>query len=184
MTDHEIVSPHFWKWILYVPVSGRRFRARLETNRRPRSSPGGWREPFVSQIGKGAEMTAELFNPKGLPPPGSGTYSHVARVAAGSELYFLAGQIGKRLDGTMAGSMEEQADCVFNNIRIILENTGLKPANLIKVQIFLTEAENRKIMHEAMHRILGDIKPVSTILVVKSLARPHMLIEVEAVAAR
>lgn len=103
---------------------------------------------------------------------------------AGSEIFFIAGQIGKRLDGSMAETMEEQAECVFTNIRVILENTGLTPAHLVKVQIFLTEGENRKIMHDAMHRILGDIKPTSTILVVKSLARPQMLIEVEAVAAR
>ena len=127
---------------------------------------------------------AELINPPGLPEPGSNTYHHVARVPAGSELFFLAGQTGRRLDGTMAESIQEQAECVFTNIRVILEGCGLNPSHLVKLQIFMTDREHRMIMHEARRKILGDAKPPSTVLIVKGLGRPEVLIEVDATAAR
>jgi 2-iminobutanoate/2-iminopropanoate deaminase len=127
---------------------------------------------------------AELFNPPGLPPPGSGTYHHVARVQAGSEMFFFAGQVGNRLDGTLAETIEEQTACVFTNIRVILEDMGLTPASLIKLTIYLTDREHRLVMHEARGRILSGAKPPSTVLVVKGLGRPQVLIEVDAIAAR
>ena len=50
--------------------------------------------------------------------------------------------------------------------------------------MFLTDIDNRGPLQSVQKAALGDVKPVSTLLVVKSLARPEFLFEIEAVAAR
>jgi 2-iminobutanoate/2-iminopropanoate deaminase len=149
-----------------------------------------WRRWYAAELvlnflilGENVSM-AEFLNPQGLPPPESGNYHHVARIPAGSELFFLAGQVGRRLDGTLAVGMQEQAECAFTNIKIILEGCGLTPAHLVKTQIFMIEREDRLAMNAARRKIWGDVKPPSTTLMVKSLSRPELLIEVDAIAAR
>ena len=59
----------------------------------------------------------------------------------------------------------------------------MTPAHLFKIQIFLTDVGQRDEMFKAMSDVLGDVKPANTLLVVKSLARPEILFEVEGIAA-
>jgi enamine deaminase RidA (YjgF/YER057c/UK114 family) len=125
----------------------------------------------------------EFFNPDGVAPP-QASYVHGAFVPAGADLLFVAGQVGTRPDGTLGATFAEQAECAFRNVVTVLKSRGMTPANLVKVQLFLTEVANRGPMLAAMEAAFGGAKPTSTLLVVKSLARPEYQIEVEGVAAR
>lgn len=124
-----------------------------------------------------------LFNPPGMAAP-QAAYSHGALVTAGSDLLFVAGQLGVKPDGLLGVGFDEQAEWAFRNVVTVLESQGMSPANLVKIQMFITEVEQRVPLQAAIKKAFGDAKPVSTLLVVKSLARPEFLIEVEAVAAR
>lgn len=125
----------------------------------------------------------EFFNPDGVFPP-QGNYTHGALVPAGAELLFIAGQIGVDSDGALGASIAEQAEFAYRNVVAILQSRGMTPADLIKTQTFLTDVGDRPEMQAAARAAFGDAKPASTLLVVKSLALPEFLIEVEGIAAR
>jgi enamine deaminase RidA (YjgF/YER057c/UK114 family) len=125
----------------------------------------------------------EFFNPDGVAPP-QANYVHGVFVPAGADLLFIAGQVGTRPDGKVGATFAEQAECAFRNVATVLKSRGMAPADLVKVQLFLTDVANRGPLLAAMEAAFGKVKPASTLLVVKSLARPEYQIEVEAVAAR
>ena len=58
------------------------------------------------------------------------------------------------------------------------------PENLVKIQLFLKEQEYLRVVEEARNDALGSAEPASTLMVVKSLAMPEFLVEVEGIAAR
>jgi enamine deaminase RidA (YjgF/YER057c/UK114 family) len=125
----------------------------------------------------------EFANPSTLAAP-LGQYSHVARVKAGSDLYFLAGQVGLRPDGALPESIEAQAEEAFANINRALAAEGLSAANLVKLNIYAVMGSPIAGVREARLRAFGDARPASTFVFVPQLISPEYLIEVEAIAAR
>ncbi|NQV57807.1 MAG: RidA family protein [Rhodospirillales bacterium] len=125
----------------------------------------------------------KFFNPDGVAAPGA-SYSHAALVPGGMELLFISGQLGTKPDGSIGDTIEDQAAQAFRNIETILASEGLTPADLVKVQMFLTDRAYRAPAGEARQKVFGDAKPVSTLLIVAGLAAPEFMIEVEAIAAR
>jgi 2-iminobutanoate/2-iminopropanoate deaminase len=125
----------------------------------------------------------KIYNPDGVTAP-SAAYSHAALVPAGAELLVIAGQLGIDPDGNLGDGIEEQAERAFLNIETILAAEGMTPANIIRLQTFLTDRAYRGPAGEARQRVFGDAKPPSTLLIVAGLAAPEFLIEVEAMAAR
>ncbi len=125
----------------------------------------------------------KIYNPDGLTPP-QAAYSHAALVPAGTELLVIAGQLGIDADGNLGDGIEEQAERAFRNIETILAAEGMTPANIVRLQTFLTDRAYRAPAGEARQLVFGDAKPPSTLLIVAGLAAPEFLIEVEAMAAR
>ncbi|MAF47760.1 MAG: RidA family protein [Rhodospirillales bacterium] len=125
----------------------------------------------------------KFFNPEGVTPPVA-AYTHAALVPAGAELLFISGQLGIKPDGDLGDGIEEQAEWAYRNIAAILASEGLSPADLVKMQMFLTDRAYRAPAGEARQKVFGDAKPTSTLLIVAGLAAPEFLIEVEGIAAR
>jgi enamine deaminase RidA (YjgF/YER057c/UK114 family) len=125
----------------------------------------------------------KIYNPDGVTAP-QAAYSHAALVPAGTELLIVAGQLGIDPDGNLGDGIEEQAERAFRNIETILAAEGMTPANIVRLQTFLTDRAYRGPAGEARQRVFGDAKPPSTLLIVAGLAAPEFLIEVEAMAAR
>ena len=125
----------------------------------------------------------KIYNPDGVTAP-QAAYSHAALVPAGAELLVIAGQLGIDPDGNLGDGIEEQAERAFRNIETILAAEGMTPANIVRLQTFLTDRAYRGPAGEARQRVFGDAKPPSTLLIVAGLAAPEFLIEVEAMAAR
>ena len=125
---------------------------------------------------------AEYFNPEGMAPP-QAKYHHGVLVPTGTQTLYIAGQLGVDADGNLADGIEEQARWAFRNLATVLKSAGMGPENLVKIQIFLTDVNFRQAAHIGRAEALGEVQPASTLLVVKSLATPEFLIEVEGVAA-
>jgi len=122
------------------------------------------------------------FNPSGVAAPG-GPYSHGVEVPPNARWLYLAGQIGVAPDGKVSPDFEAQADQCWRNIKVILaEAMGVD--NLVKVTHFLTRAENVAAYGKVRAKHVGDARPASTLLVISALARPDLLVEVEAIAAK
>ena len=125
-------------------------------------------------------MPIERIQPEGLPE--SPLYSHVVRTG---NLVFIAGQVAQDSSGAVvgAGDFPAQAVQVFENLKRALAAAGSDLAHLVKLSIYVTDARYRDPLREINRRYLPTDKPVSTLLVVAALARPELLIEIDAVAA-
>ncbi len=129
-------------------------------------------------------MPAPQFdNPKTVAPP-AGAYTHVVRVAAGSEIIFFAGQVGMTPDGALPESFADQVDAAIGNLVRLLEAEGLTPKDLVKTNLYLVAGNDLAAVRAARARHFGDAQPASTLVYVPQLATPQYLFEIEGVACR
>lgn len=124
-----------------------------------------------------------FLDPASVPAP-MGAYSHTAVVPGGSELVFVSGQVGMRLDGSVPGTFAEQADVVFGNVLACLAAHGLGVEAIVKLQAFIVAGQDVKLMREIRRRHFGNHRPASTTFFVPQLVSPDFLLEVEAIAVK
>jgi len=124
-------------------------------------------------------MAHELLELKSVHPTVG--YSHVAK--AGNTLY-LAGQVAQDVEGKLVGKgdFEAQARQAYTNLKNILEEAGGSVQNIVKMTTFLTHHNYVEAYRSVRNEFFSDPCPPNTLLIVESLATPHYLIEVEAVA--
>ena len=124
-------------------------------------------------------MTHEILNLTKVHPTKG--YSHVAK--AGKTLY-IAGQVAKDLQGNLVGKgdFEIQVRQVFTNLKNILEETGGRMQNVVKMTTFLTHFDYIETYRKIRDEFIQEPFPPNTLLIVNSLALPEYMIEVEAVA--
>lgn len=124
-----------------------------------------------------------FLNPAEIHAP-AGPYSHTAVVPPGSELIFVAGQVGMSADGSVAPALAEQADVAFENLRACLAAHGLGVDAVVKLGVFLVPGQDLQVLSAARERHFGTCRPTSTTVYVAQLATPAFLVEVEAVAVK
>lgn len=122
------------------------------------------------------------FNPEGMTPPPF--YSHGVEVQAGARMVFVSGQVGVRRDGTVADGIGEQAAVAIENLTAVLAAGGMTPADIVKSTIYLTDEANFEGFTVAAAPLLVQPPAATTLVYVKALASPSLLVEIEAVAAR
>ena len=125
----------------------------------------------------------KTYTPDTVAAP-AGPYSHGVEIPGNARVLYLAGQIGNARDGGMPTDVEGQADQCWKNIKAVLAAAGMGVEHLVKCTHFLTRAEDVPAYGKVRSRHLGEARPASTLLVISALARPGMLVEVEAIAAK
>ncbi|MDR1164098.1 MAG: RidA family protein [Candidatus Accumulibacter sp.] len=111
-------------------------------------------------------------------PAAIGTYSQA--VKAGGTVY-LSGQIG--LDpatGQLVDGIDAQVARVFENLKAVAEAAGGALADVVKLNIYLTDMENFGKVNEAMARYFSEPFPARAAVGVATLPR-KALVEAEAV---
>ena len=100
------------------------------------------------------------------------------------DLLFVSGCPALDGDGNLVGGDDTAAqfDQVLRNLAAILEAAGATPADVVKVNVYLTEVDDRPLINPARQRFFGDTRPASTLVGVKELPVPGMKVEMEAVA--
>ncbi|HTK28671.1 MAG TPA: RidA family protein [Vicinamibacterales bacterium] len=128
-----------------------------------------------------------LTNPSSLHKPFG--YSHVA-TAEDARLIFLAGQVALDRDGTLVGRDDYPAQVrqVFANLGDALAAAGATFRDVIKMNYYCADVVPADIQLDAVRAVRdslfdGAAPPASTFVVIRRLARPEFLIEIEAVAA-
>jgi len=97
---------------------------------------------------------------------------------------FTAGQVG--LDpatGTLGAGIDAQAELAFGNVAAIVRASGLTPADIVKVTIFMTDLTQFARVNAIYERFVGTSRPARTTVGVSALPL-GALIEVEAIASR
>ena len=122
----------------------------------------------------------ERINPPGVHTP-QANYSHVTRV--GDTLY-ISGQLGLDPNGNLVGpgDAEAQAEQCYRNIKTIVEHFGGSMDDVVKITQYITDLAYRPLVARPRDRYLGAPGPSSTLVVIKGLAAPEYLVEIEAVA--
>jgi 2-iminobutanoate/2-iminopropanoate deaminase len=115
------------------------------------------------------------------PAPFQGApYSQAIRVG---ELVFVSGQLAlkpgdKELSG---GTIQEQTEQVFQNLKAILAEAGSGLDRLVKTTVFLIDLGDFQGMNEVYAKHVGDRPPARATVEVAGLAS-GALVEIEAVA--
>ena len=126
-------------------------------------------------------MSKRYIQPKSVHQPGA--YAHGVLTKAG--LLFISGQVAKDIDNASigAGDIEAQAVQVFENIGEILKEAGGGFADLVRLNIFLTDPRYVETYFDVRSRYLKSAPyPASTGVVVASLGQPEWLLEIDAIA--
>jgi enamine deaminase RidA (YjgF/YER057c/UK114 family) len=123
-----------------------------------------------------------FINPRSLVKPTG--YTHVV-VAPDGRTVYIAGQVALDSTGQIVGAddFKAQAERVFQNLRRALASVGGSLDDVAKTTTFITDLKHLPALREVRTKYLDRARPpANTLLVVSSLARPELLIEVEAVA--
>lgn len=123
-----------------------------------------------------------IRNPRGSPAPQ--TYHHAVEVSGEVRTLYVAGQIGMERDGTIPVGIEAQTRVVFANLKAVLDEAGMSFAEVVKTTVFLVDPQDRAAFSTVRAEVMGGLKSASTLVFVAGLARPELLVEVEAVAVK
>jgi enamine deaminase RidA (YjgF/YER057c/UK114 family) len=126
-------------------------------------------------------MTLNFSNPAGVHAPGS-RYSHAAVVDGPGRRLLISGQVGIAPDGTVRPAGRDQIAQALANLGAVLAAHGMGPANIAKMGVFLTDRALIPTWREEREKLLGQLAPASTLLIVAGLADPRFVFEVEAEA--
>jgi enamine deaminase RidA (YjgF/YER057c/UK114 family) len=129
--------------------------------------------------------TLEFANPAGLYDPAPNGYSHVAKVAAGARLVFVAGQGGENVAGVLAADFAGQVRQAFANLQTALAAAGADMRDVAKLTVLVVDHSEAKLAvfgAELARALGGATAPACTLVPVPRLALDGMLFEVEAVA--
>lgn len=80
------------------------------------------------------------------------------------------------------GSVYEQTKIIIEKIKKVLEDTGSGLDKIIRTRIYLTDISKWEDAGKAHHEFFKNVKPASTMIEVKALIDPEMLVEIEAEA--
>jgi reactive intermediate/imine deaminase len=109
------------------------------------------------------------------------------RIALGyrvENLIFLSGQAAIDEKGELigVGDFDAQAEQAFRNIKRVLEAAGSGIDKIIKVTIYLTDMKHFPKILTLRERWFKKPYPADTIVEVKALGLPELMIEIEAIA--
>jgi 2-iminobutanoate/2-iminopropanoate deaminase len=115
------------------------------------------------------------------PAPFQGAPYSQAIAAAG--LVFVSGQLAVRPGDKeiSAGTIEEQTEQVFVNLRAILEEAGSSLAQLVKTTVFLQNLDDFQGMNSVYSKHVGEQPPARSTVEVAKLPS-GALVEIEAIA--
>jgi reactive intermediate/imine deaminase len=100
------------------------------------------------------------------------------------DMILLSGQAAIAKDGTVVGigDFDTQADQVFRNIAALLALAGASLADVVKVTIYLTDMQHFSRVVALRRKWFTDPYPADSIVEVRALALPDLMIEIEATA--
>ncbi|MGH8926917.1 MAG: RidA family protein [Acidimicrobiia bacterium] len=127
-------------------------------------------------------MNRSILTPDEVAPPG-GQYSHGVVVEGAGRILYVAGQVAFDESGELVGPGDPaaQAEQALTNLARVVEAAGGRMEDVAKTMVFLVDLDHRGPVGEVRSRFFPTDPPANTLLVVSSLARPDLLVEIEAV---
>lgn len=135
-----------------------------------------------SAAARAQTSASRYINPPGLVKPNG--YTHVVLSGDGRTVY-IAGQVAFDSAGTVVGGTDfrAQAEQVYGNLRKALASVGGSFSDVVKTTTLVTDLKQLGTLREVRARYLDPAHPpANTLIPVTALARPELLLEIEAVA--
>lgn len=125
------------------------------------------------------------LNPASLPAPFA-RYAHGTLVPPGAALVLTSGQLGLDAAGQVPEGALAQARLCFAHCAAILAEGGMGPADVVRINAFVTAREHMAGYMAARDEFLAGVArlPASTLVIVAGFTRAEFLVEVEVTAAR
>lgn len=125
-------------------------------------------------------MTKKRVRAAGIGEPPEGTWSNC--LVAGGHVY-IAGMTSRspEFDQVDGSNAYEQAQIIFRKIKALIEAAGGTMADIVKLNVFVTDINDRNHVWDARREFFEGDFPVSTLVEVAGLAHPEMMVEIEAV---
>ncbi len=122
-----------------------------------------------------------FMNPEAIAKPGG--YSHVVEITGPGRIVYIAGQLGLKPDGKIAGDFRAQAIQAFENLKNALAAVGAGFDDVVKLNNYLVDIPaNLPIYREVRDKYVNvKAPPASTTIGVPALARGDAHFEVEAI---
>jgi 2-iminobutanoate/2-iminopropanoate deaminase len=111
-------------------------------------------------------------------------FSQAWRIDGGGSIVFVSGQAPVSADGELVGEgdFEAQTRQVFENLRTVVERAGTGLETIVKLTVYLTDMRRLREYTQIKGEYFTGDQPASTAVGVTGLARPEMMVEVEAFA--
>ncbi|CAN5876925.1 RidA family protein [soil metagenome] len=108
-------------------------------------------------------------------------YSRAVRVG---NVVHVSGTTATRADGTLAGkeSAYDQAAQALKNIDAARREASASMAEVVRTRMYVTDISRWEEFARAHGEVFGTIRPATTMVEVRRLISPDMLIEIEAEA--
>ena len=123
-------------------------------------------------------MTIERLMLEGMREP----VSHYCHGVRAGDRVWVSGMVGCTPDGHIPEDVVEQFDIALGSVDKVLRAVGAGPENVVKVQVFVTDMNDREKINPARQRYFGEHRPASTLVEVSALVDPRMKVEIEAEA--
>jgi enamine deaminase RidA (YjgF/YER057c/UK114 family) len=108
-------------------------------------------------------------------------YSRAIRVQS---FVYVSGTTATDQGGNVIGVGDARAQTIqtLNNVKTALESVGAKLEDVVRTRIYVTDITRWEEIGRAHGEFFKHIQPASSMIEVKSLISPEMLVEVEAEA--
>jgi enamine deaminase RidA (YjgF/YER057c/UK114 family) len=105
-------------------------------------------------------------------------------VVRAGNMVFVRGQTGMDLEGKIhgIGDAAAQTENAMKCMKILLEEAGSRLEDVCKIVIYVTDRAYREAVYRVVGKWLKGVHPVSTGIIVQGLARPELLMEIDAFA--
>ena len=108
-----------------------------------------------------------------------------SRAVVDGDFAFVAGTTGyDYATMTMPADVTSQTRNCFKTIEAALKEAGFAMADIVRATYYLTDVKNADAHFAVCGKVLGDIRPAATMLVVAGLLKPEMKVEIEVTAKR
>ena len=128
--------------------------------------------------------TINRINPDGIAKPFA-SYSHVVTAEGAKKLVFCAGQVAADVQGNVLppDDFDAQAKLVMKNLQTALAGGGATLADVVKITIYICNPHDVSKARKILQEYFTPHPPGSTLCILRGLAHPHFLLEIEAIAA-
>ena len=131
-------------------------------------------------------MPKEYLNPPELFQSQQYGFSQIVKVSGGTTVYF-SGQVGWDAQQSLTGNgdLAAQTRRAFENLQTAVQLAGGQMRDVVSLRIYVVNyrrEEGQPISACLLEFFPADGLPVTTWIGVQTLARPELLIEIEAVA--